>query len=82
MGLLKKYLRPGSAHLLMCAIPLEIAYHGIRRNRYAVDRYALPVQTHFFNSPTHVPKPIKMGLMEFTLPSARRIYPLRAYMCA
>jgi len=35
----------------MCALPMEAAYHGIRRTRYAGDRYAVPIQTHFFNSP-------------------------------
>jgi len=53
-GLLKKYLRPGGAHLLMCAVPQEFAYHGIRRTRYAGDRYAAPIQTHFFNRPFQV----------------------------
>ena len=55
MGLLKKYGMKGGAYLLMCAVPLEAAYHGIRRTRYAGDRYAVPIQTHFFNRPKGIP---------------------------
>jgi len=34
---IEKYRMKGGAHLLMCAVPLEAAYHGIRRTRYAGD---------------------------------------------
>jgi len=30
---------------------LETAYHGIRRPRYAGDRYAVPISPYFFETP-------------------------------
>jgi hypothetical protein len=57
MGVLKNYFRPGIAHLsladagaavaVMGALLRETAYHGIRRNRYTVDRYAVLIQYPF-----------------------------------
>jgi hypothetical protein len=59
-GAVEKVFALGSAHLspadagaavAVMRVTQETAYHGIRRPRYAGYRYAVPVQSHFFNTP-------------------------------